>query len=90
MKLAREHTTGGVRAIVTAADGLRRDVRPLTEDISADSLGRPLTKGEVSALPVIGEPTEYDPPVASVGQVVCIGLKPSRAGLTWTATESLR
>jgi 2-keto-4-pentenoate hydratase/2-oxohepta-3-ene-1,7-dioic acid hydratase in catechol pathway len=79
MRIARHGAPGRETPIVADADGVWRDLRPLTSDIDGAFLanGWAPVQAALSArqLPeVVGPITRFGPPLASVGKIVCIGL----------------
>lgn len=76
MKLARLGSADGERPAVAGPDGVWRDLRPVTSDVTADFLlnGLGETRQRLDGLPAIDEPTSYRPPLADPGKIVCIGL----------------
>jgi 2-keto-4-pentenoate hydratase/2-oxohepta-3-ene-1,7-dioic acid hydratase in catechol pathway len=71
MRLARHGAPGAERPIVSGADGVWRDLTPVTSDITRDFLGAPAF--DVAALPVVSELGRFGPPIVP-GKIVCIGL----------------
>jgi 2-keto-4-pentenoate hydratase/2-oxohepta-3-ene-1,7-dioic acid hydratase in catechol pathway len=76
MYLARSRTTS---APVVHSEGGWFDLRPITDDVTADtlrsaSLQRIRDALADSALPGVDAPTSFDPPLARIGKIVCVGL----------------
>jgi 2-keto-4-pentenoate hydratase/2-oxohepta-3-ene-1,7-dioic acid hydratase in catechol pathway len=76
MRLARHGSPGVERPIGAGVDGVWRDLRSVTADITAEFVGAGLAGlGEVLAgLPRVERVERYGPPVRDVGKIVCIGL----------------
>jgi 2-keto-4-pentenoate hydratase/2-oxohepta-3-ene-1,7-dioic acid hydratase in catechol pathway len=79
VRIARHGETGHETPIVAGADGLWRDLRPLTPDIDGAFLAegwKPVRAAlEADALPEVSGPiSRFGPPLASVGKIICIGL----------------
>jgi 2-keto-4-pentenoate hydratase/2-oxohepta-3-ene-1,7-dioic acid hydratase in catechol pathway len=78
VRLARHGLPGAERPIISGGDRRWRDLSPVTEDITAEFLGRGLDEAgaalEAGSLPAIDVPRRFGPPIARVGKIVCIGL----------------
>lgn len=78
MRLIRHGARGHERPGLIAADGTRRDLSGVIDDIAGDMLGdaalNRLRALDPAALPVIEDGVRLGPPLARVGKFVCIGL----------------
>jgi len=72
--LARHGEPGRERPIASGDDGVWRDLTPVTPDITGAFLRDGLRGIDVDALPAVGGPGRFGPPLADVGKIVCIGL----------------
>jgi 2-keto-4-pentenoate hydratase/2-oxohepta-3-ene-1,7-dioic acid hydratase in catechol pathway len=73
MKFARHRNGGGEQPIVEGSDGRWRDLTSLTSDLTAEFVAGSGAL-DFAALPEVDEPTNFAPPLASVGKIVCVGL----------------
>ncbi|MFF4901911.1 fumarylacetoacetate hydrolase family protein [Streptomyces sp. NPDC001068] len=74
MRLARHGSAGAETPLISGPDGVWRDLRPVVDDLNADTLPAVLAGVDLSALPPVGRPDRFGPPLSGVGKVVCIGL----------------
>ena len=79
MRLARHGPAGREQPIAAGADGLWRDLRPLTSDVDGEFLSTGIETLRVAldegTLPALHATIErFGPPVARIGKIVCIGL----------------
>ncbi|MFD3456313.1 fumarylacetoacetate hydrolase family protein [Streptomyces sp. NPDC058691] len=74
MRLARHGTAGAERPLISAADGVWHDLYPVVGDLTPDTLPTVLDGVDVDALPVVGTPERFGPPLSGIGKIVCIGL----------------
>src|SRR5690349_19430181 len=78
MRFARGRTADAVVPVV-AQGGRWFDLRPITPTIDGSTLAPPSLERIAAAvdagdLPEVPEPTEFGPPLARIGKIVCIGL----------------
>ncbi len=79
MRLARHGAPGHEKPIVAGADGVWRDLTPLTDDIDGEFLSTGLAQVKASldagALHALDATVErFGPPLSRIGKIVCIGL----------------
>jgi 2-keto-4-pentenoate hydratase/2-oxohepta-3-ene-1,7-dioic acid hydratase in catechol pathway len=74
MRLARHGNPGQERPIISGSDGLWRDLRPITEDVTGKFLAGDVIGIDLASLPVVPQLQRFGPPVADPGKIVCIGL----------------
>ncbi len=73
MKFARHRIAGAQQPIVQGPDGRWRDLTSLTSDLTAEFVADSGSL-DLDTLSEIDEPTDFAPPLASVGKIVCVGL----------------
>jgi 2-keto-4-pentenoate hydratase/2-oxohepta-3-ene-1,7-dioic acid hydratase in catechol pathway len=74
MRLARHGNPGQEQPIISGSDGLWRDLRPITEDVTGNFLAGDVAGIDLASLPVVSQLQRFGPPVADPGKIVCIGL----------------
>ncbi|MEV6535597.1 fumarylacetoacetate hydrolase family protein [Streptomyces sp. NPDC051639] len=74
MRLARHGTSGTESPLISGADGVWRDLRPVVVDLTPDTLPAVLDGIDLDALPVVESPGRFGPPLTGIGKIVCIGL----------------
>jgi 2-keto-4-pentenoate hydratase/2-oxohepta-3-ene-1,7-dioic acid hydratase in catechol pathway len=78
MRMARIGPAGAEIPVAADRDGIWRDLRPLTTDITgpflASGLGPARQAVDDGALPEVAAGARFGPPLARVGKIVCIGL----------------
>lgn len=74
MKFARHGRPGFEQPIVANHDGVWRDLRPVTPDITPEFLIEQAQAIDLERLPVTGPIERFGPPVVGIGKIVCIGL----------------
>ena len=77
MRFARHGRPGSEHPIVSGADGIWRDLSPVTDDVTAEvlTLGeRELALPRLSPVPDIARFGPPLPPLTGIGKIVCIGL----------------
>jgi 2-keto-4-pentenoate hydratase/2-oxohepta-3-ene-1,7-dioic acid hydratase in catechol pathway len=79
MRLARSRTATGAIIPVAASNGRWFDLSPLGADIGVDALSAASLAGfsaaiEAGEVPETGAPSDYAPPLAGIGKIVCVGL----------------
>jgi 2-keto-4-pentenoate hydratase/2-oxohepta-3-ene-1,7-dioic acid hydratase in catechol pathway len=75
MRIARIGEAGAEVPVAAGADGIWRDLRPLTPDVTGEWLAGGLGALDLGGLAVWDRPPgRFGPPVARVGKVVCVGL----------------
>lgn len=73
MKLARHGASGQEQPAVCGADGVWRDLTPVTPDVTPAFLGD-LAGLDVAGLPEVTPGPRFGPPLTGIGKIVCIGL----------------
>jgi 2-keto-4-pentenoate hydratase/2-oxohepta-3-ene-1,7-dioic acid hydratase in catechol pathway len=74
MRLARHGAPGREVPVVSGADGVWRDLTSVTSDLTPEFIAAGWAGLDVAALPEVGEPTRFGPPIAGIGKIICIGL----------------
>ncbi|MGW6742710.1 fumarylacetoacetate hydrolase family protein [Streptomyces sp. NPDC055025] len=74
MRLARHGRAGAEQPLISGADGVWRDLRPVVGDLTPATLRTVLDGVDLDALPVAGTPGRFGPPLAGIGKIVCVGL----------------
>ncbi len=75
MRIARVGEQGSEIPVASGPDGIWRDLRPLTPEVTGEWLAGGTAGIELESLPVLaGSSWRFGPPVARVGKVVCVGL----------------
>jgi 2-keto-4-pentenoate hydratase/2-oxohepta-3-ene-1,7-dioic acid hydratase in catechol pathway len=74
VRIARHGHPGQERPIISGNDGVWRDLRAITDDVTRQFLGSDVAAIDLARLPVVPQPQRFGPPVADPGKIVCIGL----------------
>ncbi len=74
MRFARHGNPGAEQPLVSGADGVWRDLRPVTSDVTPAFLAAGLAGVAIDGLPEVSGIGRFGPPVAGIGKIVCIGL----------------
>ncbi len=75
MRIARVGEAGAEVPVASGPDGIWRDLRPLTPEVTGEWLAGGTAGIELESLPVLaGSSWRFGPPIARVGKVVCVGL----------------
>ncbi len=75
MRIARVGEAGAEVPVASGPDGIWRDLRPLTPEVTGEWLAGGTAGIDLESLPVLaGSSWRFGPPIARVGKVVCVGL----------------